>query len=143
MTVAGHPAAIPICYEDVFGEEVIEALPEAAFLVNASNDAWFGDSLAPRQHLEIARMRSLETGRYLLRSTNTGISALIGPKGEVVADSPAFEQHVLRGEVRPMKGLTPYGRVGNRGVVLLSLLVLFVITWLARRGNRNGFGTDS
>jgi len=143
MTVAGHPAAISICYEDVFGEEVIEALPEAAFLVNASNDAWFGDSLAPPQHLEIARMRSMETGRYLLRSTNTGISALIGPKGEVIADSPAFEQHVLRGEVRPMKGLTPYGRTGNLGVVLLSLLVLAVITGLARSGNRDGFGTSS
>jgi len=124
MTVAGYPAAISICYEDVFGEEVIQALPEAAFLVNASNDAWFGDSLAPPQHLEIARMRSLETGRYLLRSTNTGISALIGPKGGIIEHSPAFQTHVLRGEVEPMKGVTPYARFGNWGVVLLSALVL-------------------
>jgi apolipoprotein N-acyltransferase len=68
LTVAGHPAGISICYEDAFAEEVREALPQAAFLVNASNDAWFGDSLAPYQHLEIARMRAKETQRYLLLS---------------------------------------------------------------------------
>jgi len=124
LRVAGYLAGISICYEDAFGEEVAEALPQAAFLVNASNDAWFGDSLAPRQHLEIARMRALETGRYLLRSTNTGISALIGPKGQVRDFSPAFQQHVLSGEIVPMQGATPYVRVGNWVVVVFSILMI-------------------
>lgn len=124
LRVAGYFAGISICYEDAFGEEVVEALPQAAFLVNASNDAWFGDSLAPRQHLEIARMRALETGRYLLRSTNTGISALIDPKGKVQGFSPAFQQHVLSGEIIPMQGATPYVRVGNWAVVLFSILMV-------------------
>ncbi|WP_245621704.1 apolipoprotein N-acyltransferase [Sedimenticola selenatireducens] len=124
LRVAGYWAGISICYEDAFGEEVIEALPQAAFLVNASNDAWFGDSLAPSQHLEIARMRALESGRYLLRSTNTGISALIDPKGKVRDFSPAFQRHVLSGEIIPMQGATPYVRIGNWGVVLFSCLVV-------------------
>ena len=89
LNLAGYSVGISICYEDAFGAEVIEALPEAAFLVNASNDAWFGDSLAMPQHLEIARMRALESERYLLRSTNTGISAIIAPDGRLAAVSPA------------------------------------------------------
>lgn len=127
LRVAGYWAGISICYEDAFGEEVIEALPQAAFLVNASNDAWFGDSLAPSQHLEIARMRALESGRYLLRSTNTGISALIDPKGKVRDFSPAFQQHVLSGEIIPMQGATPYVRIGNWGVVLFSCFLLLIV----------------
>jgi apolipoprotein N-acyltransferase len=124
LTLAGYAAGVSICYEDAFGEEAIQALPEAAFLVNASNDAWFGDSLAPPQHLQIARMRALETGRFLLRSTNTGISAIIGPEGELLDFSPAFEEHVLKGQIQPMSGMTPYARVGNWAVVLLTLLML-------------------
>ena len=102
LQVAGYPAGLSICYEDAFGDEMIEALPTAAFLVNASNDAWFGDSLAMPQHLEIARMRALESNRYLVRATNTGISALIGPDGALLARSPAFERDVLSGEIVPL-----------------------------------------
>ncbi|MEJ1469726.1 MAG: apolipoprotein N-acyltransferase [Candidatus Sedimenticola sp. (ex Thyasira tokunagai)] len=124
LKVAGYPAGISICYEDAFGSETIEALPQAAFLINTSNDAWFGDSLAPPQHLEIARMRALETGRYLLRSTNTGISAIIDHKGQLLATSPAFKQHVLTGEFLPMKGNTPYTMVGNWLVIGFIFLLL-------------------
>ncbi len=131
LKVAGYPAGISICYEDAFGEEVIEALPQAAFLINTSNDGWFGDSLAPPQHLEIARMRALETGRYLLRSTNTGISAIIGPKGELLSTSPAFERHVLTGEFVPMKGSTPYAMAGN--ALLISLMALLLAAGLIGR----------
>jgi apolipoprotein N-acyltransferase len=133
LTVAGYPAGVSICYEDAFGEEVAQALPEAAFLVNVSNDAWFGDSLAPPQHLEIARMRAVETGRYMLRSTNTGISALIDPKGKIQGFSPAFQAHVLSGEVVPMQGATPYVRVGNWAVILFSMLLLIFTLWRLRR----------
>ena len=133
LQAAGHRIGVSICYEDAFGEEVIEALPEATLLVNVSNDAWFGESIAPHQHLQIARMRALETGRYLLRATNTGISAIIGPAGELLAKAPQFKAHVLSGQVIPMQGSTPYGRFGNLPVVLLLLAVAGLAAALTRR----------
>lgn len=133
LKVGNHFVGLSICYEDAFGGEMIRALPTAEFLVNTSNDAWFGDSLAPHQHLEIARMRALEAGRYLLRGTNTGISAIIGPRGEIVKRSPLLKQHVLRGEVEPLFGMTPYAMFGNWAVVLLLLCSLGV-GFLFRRG---------
>jgi len=129
LRAAGYPVGISICYEDAFGEEVIGDLPEAAYLVNVSNDAWFGDSLAPHQHLQIARMRALETGRYMLRATNTGISAIIGPKGQVQAKSPQFQVHVLSGDMQPMAGATPYVRWGNSAVVVVLLGLIGVALW--------------
>ncbi|VAX11221.1 Apolipoprotein N-acyltransferase / Copper homeostasis protein CutE [hydrothermal vent metagenome] len=137
LHVAGYPAGISICYEDAFGEEVIQSLPDAAFLINASNDAWFGDSLAPHQHLEIARMRALETERYLLRATNTGVSAVIGPHGEIQGLSPAFKTDVLTRDITPLRGMTPYARVGNWGIVSIALLLLGIGIVLTRRGNTN------
>jgi len=138
LQLAGYPAGISICYEDAFGEEVIEALPDAAFLVNASNDAWFGDSLAPHQHLEIARMRALETGRYLLRATNTGISAVIGPKGDIQGRSTAFKTEVLTRKIIPMQGMTPYVLVGNGGIVTLLLLLLAAASIIPGRIKKEG-----
>jgi apolipoprotein N-acyltransferase len=135
LTLAGHPAGISICYEDAFAEEVAQALPTAAFLVNASNDAWFGDSLAPRQHLEIARMRAKETQRYLLRATNTGISAVITPTGEIGAQTRLFEKAVLTAEITPLAGATPYVRLGNAAPVGLALLLAIVgvaVRWRSR-----------
>lgn len=132
LRLAGHAVGISICYEDAFGAETIQALPEAAFLINTSNDAWFGDSVAPPQHLEIARMRALETGRFLLRATNTGLTAIIGPKGELVDLAPQFEVAVLTGEVQPLRGLTPFARWGNWpivGLLMLSLALLGVHGW--------------
>jgi len=96
---AGQQIGVSICYEDVFGEEIIDAFPEANLLVNISNDAWFGDSFAPHQHLQMTRMRSLETGRYMLRATNTGISAIINEKGKILLQSPQFKPHALSGRV--------------------------------------------
>ncbi len=124
VTVAGLPAGISICYEDAFGAEVVQALPQAAYLINLSNDAWFGDSLAPHQHLQMARMRALETGRPMLRSTNTGISALIGPDGRIASASPLLEAAVLSGQIQPMQGSTPFVRWGNAGVLCLLLLCI-------------------
>ena len=123
LEVAGAPAGVSICYEDVFGEEIIDALPEAKFLINVSNDAWFGDSLAPHQHLQMARLRALETGRYLVRSTNTGISAIIDEKGNIISRSPQFEPHVLSGTIKTFSGSTPYSRYGNWLMVLFSIAV--------------------
>ena len=87
MHLAGQKVAVNICYEDVFGEEIIKQLPEATLLANVSNDAWFGRSIGPRQHLQISQMRALETGRYMLRATNTGVTAIINERGSRVAGS--------------------------------------------------------
>ncbi len=133
VTVAGRSVGISICYEDVFGEEVIRGLPEASLLVNVSNDAWFGDSFAPHQHLQMARMRSIETARPMLRATNNGISAVIDHKGNVLATSPQFEVAVLDGKVQPQSGATPYVLAGNWPVLFGMFLAIGVSGWLARR----------
>ncbi len=122
-----------VCYEVAYGPQLMEALPEAQVLVNVSNDGWFGRSLAPHQHLEIARTRALEAGRFLLRATNTGISAIIDQQGRLVARSPQFEVDVLSAEVTPMTGLTPYARWGNWGPVTVLLLGLGTMGLFQRR----------
>jgi apolipoprotein N-acyltransferase len=120
---AGRVALAPtICYEDAYGAEQLEFLPEAQLLVHVSNDAWFGDTIAPHQHLQMARMRALESGRYLVRSTNTGITAIIDERGTVLATAPQFRPFVLAGTVPPFAGATPYVRTGNFPVLLLSAL---------------------
>lgn len=119
LAIAGEKVAVNICYEDVFGEEVIRALPEATLLVNLSNTAWFGDSLAQPQHLQIAQMRALETGRFMLRATNTGMTAIVNPRGRVERMLPPFGEGALLGEVSGYSGATPYVRWGNAAVLLL------------------------
>lgn len=133
LRVGADPVAASICYEDVFPAELIQALPEARYLINASNDAWFGDSLAPHQHLEMARMRSLETGRYMVRATNTGISAIIDHRGQVTGRIPSFKRDVLTGPVEPRAGATPFVRLGNWLPIGLSLALALAALWLARR----------
>ncbi len=124
LQAAGVPVAASICFEIVFGAEIIQALPEAALLVNVSNDGWFGDSLAPHQHLEMSRMRAKEAGRPLLRATNTGISAIIDHTGRVTARSRQFEEVVVNGTVSPRQGATPYVRFGDLPVLVLALVSL-------------------
>lgn len=138
LLAAGYPVATSICYEVVFGEQIIKALPEAAMLVNVSNDAWFGDSLAPHQHLEMARMRAKETGRPMLRATNTGISAIIDHRGRITQQSPQFEIAVVSAAVTPMQGVTPYVRMGNVPIVILSMACL-MLCWL-KCGQRSRSG---
>lgn len=132
LAVGPYLAGASICYEDAFPSEVVQALPEAQFLINVSNDAWFGDSLAPHQHLEIARMRALETGRFLLRATNTGISAIINERGRVIASVPSFVRGGATAEVQPRTSATPFVQVQNSLAISLALL-LVVIGWGLRR----------
>ena len=126
ILVAGLKVAVNICYEDAFGEEVIRQLPEATVLANFTNDAWWGDSIASTQHLQIAQMRALETGRVMLRATNTGVTAIIDPKGRIAASAPEFTTTVVSGEVLGYQGATPYVRWGNYGFIALSVLMILV-----------------
>lgn len=132
-TVGGQRIAVAICYEDAYGSEQLYAFPEATFIVNVSNDAWFGDSIAPHQHLQIARVRAREVGRFALRATNNGITGLIGADGVLLARAPQFEFAALTMDVIPMRGTTPYSLTGNWPVVNIAVLLLGVAFW-TRRG---------
>ncbi|MBI5660060.1 MAG: apolipoprotein N-acyltransferase [Nitrosomonadales bacterium] len=124
LDVAGQKVAVNICYEDVFGEEIIRALPEATLLVNVSNDAWYGNSHAAMQHNQISQMRALETGRMMLRATNTGVTSIIGRDGRILHMLPQHREGVLTGQVQGYAGGTPYMRWGNAAVLLLAALML-------------------
>jgi apolipoprotein N-acyltransferase len=116
-----------ICYEDVFGEEIAAQLRTdrpATLLLNVSNLAWFGESVAIPQHLQISQMRSMETGRPMLRATNTGATAIIDGKGQVVAQLPFYGQGVLSARVQGMRGMTPFIRFGSFGFLVLGALAL-------------------
>ena len=130
LKMRGIPIGVSICYEAAFGEEILRSLPDAQLLANVSNDAWFGDSLAPHQHLQIVRSRALETGRYMLRATNTGISAIIDARGAVLVKSGQFIDEVVTGEVQPMRGNTPFIVWGNWAIIsIMSLLILLAFRY--------------
>lgn len=133
LVAAGHPLAASICYEDIFGQESLAVLPQAAYLVNVTNDAWFGDSIAPHQHVQMARMRALETGRYMLRATNTGITAIISPKGKIDVAAPLFQRTQVAGTITPIEGSTPYARWGDWPVVVVLGMGLSFAAWRRRR----------
>ncbi|SDW69189.1 Apolipoprotein N-acyltransferase [Nitrosomonas eutropha] len=125
LNLAGQRVAVNICYEDVFGEEIIMQLPQASLLVNVSNDAWFGHSIGPRQHLQISQMRALETGRYMLRATNTGVTAIINERGRVLEQLEMFTTAGLHSTAQGFGGATPYVRLGNSLLFgLIGLLLL-------------------
>jgi apolipoprotein N-acyltransferase len=141
LAVGGRMAGVSICYEDAFPAQVAQAMPEAEFLINVSNDAWFGDSLAPHQHLEIARMRALENGRYLLRATNTGISAIIDERGRLLGSVPSFVRGDFAADIQPYAGATPYSRLGNGlaiGLAIFLVLIALGVGLLSRRGDLPG-----
>jgi len=131
---ANHiPIAAFICYEIAYPSEVLDALPEGKLLVVISDDSWFGKSIAPPQHLQIAQMRALETGRYLLMGTNDGVTAIINPKGQISASLPPFTITVLNGTVQPMSGSTPWVRIGMYPVMIMMLLFLWVAWWRRKK----------
>ncbi len=133
-----------ICYEDLFGEEIATQLQAAhmhggamaSILLNVSNIAWFGDTIALPQHLQISRMRTLETGRPMLRATNTGATAVIDAAGKVTASLPAYTRATLAAEVQGMQGRTPYLIMGNSLPATVALLLLLLCAWMGRRQTR-------
>jgi apolipoprotein N-acyltransferase len=131
LQIAGHAVAVDICYEDAFGAEIARQLPEAELLVNMSNMAWFGKYLASDQQTQFSQMRALETGRWMLRSTNTGVTAAINDKGEIVKALPQFVVGTLEVEVQPRSGTTPYVRWTDR--LVLGMLVLALVVGCGAR----------
>ncbi|OZB31876.1 MAG: hypothetical protein B7X47_08025 [Ferrovum sp. 34-44-207] len=132
MRVSGQKVAVNICYEDVFGDQIVQSLPAATLLANVTNDAWFGNSIGPEQHLQMAQTRSLETGRPMLRATNTGVSAIIDPLGRIINRAPREQVFVLNGEIRGYQGNTPFDIWGNSGIVSLCTLILIFAKYRRR-----------
>ena len=124
LTAGGYPFITSICYEDAFGDAGIQGMHDAAYLVNVTNDGWFGNSIEPHQHLQIARMRAMETGRFLLRATNTGVTAIVAPDGKIVSQAPQFTATVLTDVITPMGGMTPYARSGDKPAIYGMVLAL-------------------
>lgn len=113
-----------ICYEIAYPDFVAAGSRGTDYLLTVSNDAWFGDSIAPLQHLQLARMRALETGRFILRGTNNGVTALIDDRGRILTEAPRFEAAVLTGELYPVTGMTPFMRWLSWPIIILAGLVL-------------------
>jgi len=132
FSVGQQAIAVDICYEDVFGSDIRAQARDATLLVNVTNDAWYGRSLAAEQHNQIAAMRALETGRPLLRATNTGITSAIGPDGRVLARLPWFEQAILEVSVDGRRGVTPYVRYGDAVALVCAALLLAASVFTAR-----------
>ena len=133
LSAAGQKIGISVCYEDAFSSEVLDTVPEASILVNATNNAWYGDSLAPHQHLQISQNRALETGRPVIRATTNGISALIDYRGKLQATTAQFELAVLTGKIGPRQGMTFYVQWNHWPLLILALFMLLV--WAYYRKN--------
>ncbi|HKM37603.1 MAG TPA: apolipoprotein N-acyltransferase [Thiopseudomonas sp.] len=138
LNAKGYKIAPYICYEVVYPEFATELAAQSDILLTISNDTWFGTSIGPMQHLQMAQMRALEAGRWMIRATNNGVSALIDPRGEISVTVPQFQQAVLRGSVVPMQGLTPYLRWQSWPLILLCALCLIPAV-LQRKMYHKGF----
>ncbi|WP_193072712.1 apolipoprotein N-acyltransferase [Pseudomonas sp. FME51] len=132
LEAAGYRLAPMICYETVYPDFAGRLAAHSELLLSISNDSWFGKSIGPLQHLQMARMRALESGRWMIRGTNNGVTALIDHQGRITARIPQFEQSVLRGDVQPRKGLTPWLRFGSWPLAV-SVLAALMLCAVARR----------
>ena len=122
-----------ICYEIVYPDFVWQGARDAALLVTVSNDSWFGHSIGPLQHLQMARFRALETGRPLLRGTNNGVSAIIDHKGDLLVATPQFQEVVITGEVQPKTGLTPLMWLGSTPILAFCGLLIAAAAYRRQR----------
>jgi apolipoprotein N-acyltransferase len=125
-----------ICYEIVYPELVRNYARQADLMITISNDSWFGSSIGPLQHLQMARMRALENGRYLIRATNNGISAIIDERGTVLTSSPQFERMTLTGDAQVMLGKTPFSRIGSMPIIVLCWVMLGIVLVAGSMGFR-------
>ncbi len=137
LQVGAERAAMGICYEIAYGDLVRRSAENADLLITVSNDTWFGNSIGPLQHAQIARARALENGRWLLRATNNGVTAIVDHRARVVDALPQFQRGVLTGEWRVMQGRTPYNRYGDGWLLLLCLASLVAGCVCRRRSTRS------
>lgn len=133
LTAKGQNIAPFICYEVVYPDFVRQQAQTSDLLITISNDSWFGHSVGPLQHLQMARARALENGRYMLRATNNGVTAIIDAKGKIIASAPQFEQAIVRGEVQSMSGHTTFSQYGSTPILLLCGLCLLLSLGLNKR----------
>ncbi|MGA3157860.1 MAG: nitrilase-related carbon-nitrogen hydrolase, partial [Steroidobacteraceae bacterium] len=126
LEAGGLRLAASVCYEDAYGTAQRAMVRQSDALVNVTNDAWFGRSSARYQHFQIARMRAMEARRYLIRAANDGVSAIVGPYGEVLDRAPEYQSVILRGTVEPRRGLPPYVRLGDLPVLVTALIALLL-----------------
>ncbi len=133
LDAAGQKISMGICYEDAYATTQLSALRTATMLINVTNDSWFGHSTARYQHLQISRMRAWEAGRPMVRAANDGVTALIGARGEIIQRAPEYEANVMRAELQPRTGLTPFARVGHWPAVCLALVFGLFGAYLGRR----------
>ena len=135
MRAGAYRVAPFICYEIVYPDLVARGARDADLLITISNDSWFGRSIGPLQHLQIAQMRALETGRYLVRGTNNGVSAIIDHRGRIVARTEQFVATMLVGEAQVMLGQTPFGSFGSTPIIaacgggLLLMILMYLGFW--------------
>lgn len=130
--VRGVPVGASICYEADFARDIRHSLPRAGFLVNVSNDSWFGDSFAPHQNLQMAAVRALEFGRPMVRATNTGVSAFVSADGRIEQSLGVNQQGILVAEVQPYQGSTPFLRIGSWPALAAAGLFLLLGRWRRR-----------
>lgn len=134
LRVRGHNLGAAVCYEVAYPDTTRKNAINTDFLLTISNDAWFGSSAGPLQHLQMVQMRALENGRWFMRATNTGVTAIIDHKGRIVKRAPQFERTVLRGNVQARVGNTPFMRVGNYPVLIIIALLL-LLSYLGKRAS--------
>ena len=133
LRVGTDAAALAVCYEVAYADLMRRTATDAGLLITITNDTWFGRSIGPLQHLQIAQARALENGRWLLRAANSGVTAIVDPKGQVRARLPQFEQGVLTGNFQVMQGRTPYSRFGDAWLIALSAITLLLAGLRKRR----------
>jgi apolipoprotein N-acyltransferase len=145
LDLGGYQGIMAICYEVVYPDLVRAQAQEADLLITISNDSWFGASIGPLQHLQMARMRALENGRWMLRGTNNGVTAIIDHTGAVRGALPQFAAGTLRGEYRLMQGTTPFTRLGHAPTLLILAGILGYAAWrrLPRLAGRAAAGGSS
>jgi apolipoprotein N-acyltransferase len=139
LTIAGRPVGVSVCYEAVFPGLLRESVRAGAeFFVNVTNDAWFGDTVAPHQHLAMARMRSVEFRRPMVRAANAGISAFIDARGEITATLGLFRRGAIAAPVRPNSGATVYAKTGETFAVACTIITALIsLTFLRGRHGIN------
>lgn len=143
LKVRGHNIGAAICYEVAYPDTTRRNAVGTDFLLTISNDAWFGTSAGPLQHLQMVQMRALENGRWFMRATNTGVTAIIDHRGQIVERAPQFERLVLRGNVQARVGNTPFMVMGHYPILILISLLLGLSCFSKRTKDRNSINVST